>query len=125
MAVSDFLMRNTDRHWNNFGLIRDANDLHYIKAIDLFDYGNSLFHNNLEILEKDPVSKFSGESLYHDLRYASVGYTDISKSEQFNIIVRDILSKSHLPPSRIDAICGFAESQSSRLIQYFDINMKR
>lgn len=124
MVVSDFLMRNTDRHWNNFGLIRDANDLHYIKAIDLFDYGNSLFHNNLEILERDPISKFSGASLYHDLRYASAGYTDISKAEQFDTIVHDILSKSHLPLSRVDAICDFAENQSSRLMQYFDMDLK-
>ena len=42
MIVCDYLMANTDRHWRNFGLIRDVETLEYRPA-PLFDTGSSLW----------------------------------------------------------------------------------
>ena len=42
MIVCDDIMANTDRHWRNFGLIRDVETLEYRPA-PLFDTGSSLW----------------------------------------------------------------------------------
>ncbi|WP_181162566.1 MULTISPECIES: hypothetical protein [unclassified Bifidobacterium] len=47
----DFLLRNTDRHYNNFGLIRDVESL-AIRPAPIFDSGDSLWNG----LEPDAIS---------------------------------------------------------------------
>ncbi|MCI8425852.1 MAG: helix-turn-helix domain-containing protein, partial [Adlercreutzia sp.] len=42
MIVCDYLVANTDRHWRNFGLVRDVETLEYRPA-PLFDSGSSLW----------------------------------------------------------------------------------
>lgn len=42
MILCDDIMANTDRHWRNFGLIRDVETLEY-RAAPLFDTGSSLW----------------------------------------------------------------------------------
>lgn len=39
----DFLLRNTDRHYNNFGLIRNVNTL-AVRPVPIFDSGDSLWN---------------------------------------------------------------------------------
>lgn len=41
----DYLITNTDRHFNNFGVIRDANTLKAISMAPIYDSGSSLFWN--------------------------------------------------------------------------------
>lgn len=43
MIMTDFVITNTDRHFNNFGVLRDADTLQYIAPAPVFDSGNSLF----------------------------------------------------------------------------------
>lgn len=43
--LTDFIITNTDRHFNNFGVIRDSNTLKFIKPAPIFDSGNSMFYN--------------------------------------------------------------------------------
>lgn len=69
MVCVDFLLRNTDRHWNNFGLIRNADSLEYQRVSPLFDFGNSLFHDDMHISLRDGVSKLTGMLLQDDLKY--------------------------------------------------------
>lgn len=45
MLVIDFLIVNTDRHFNNFGVIRNANTLEWIGAAPVFDCGTSMWHD--------------------------------------------------------------------------------
>ena len=55
MIVLDFLIGNTDRHFNNFGLIRNAVTLEWIGVAPIFDCGTSLWYNTQERLIK-PLS---------------------------------------------------------------------
>lgn len=48
MLVLDFLIANEDRHFNNFGLVRNAITLEWIGAAPIFDCGTSLWYNKLE-----------------------------------------------------------------------------
>jgi hypothetical protein len=45
MIVIDYIIANTDRHFNNFGAVRDAGTLAWIGPAPLFDSGTSLWHN--------------------------------------------------------------------------------
>ena len=45
MIVLDYLIGNTDRHTGNFGIIRNAENLEWIKIVPVFDNGNSFCHN--------------------------------------------------------------------------------
>ena len=42
MLVLDYIIGNTDRHTNNFGLIRDADTLEWVGPAPVFDSGTSL-----------------------------------------------------------------------------------
>lgn len=61
--LSDFVITNTDRHFNNFGVLRDSKTLKLIGMAPIFDSGNSLFWNRPIFARKEkltdiPVSSF-------------------------------------------------------------------
>lgn len=43
MLVVDFLIANVDRHWNNFGVLRNADTLEWIGMAPIFDCGSSMW----------------------------------------------------------------------------------
>ncbi len=48
MIITDYLIANEDRHFNNFGLLRNADTLEWIGAAPIFDSGTSLWYNVTE-----------------------------------------------------------------------------
>ena len=44
--LSDFVLTNTDRHLNNFGVLRNSNTLEFVSMAPIFDSGNSMFWQN-------------------------------------------------------------------------------
>jgi len=47
LFVFDYLMANTDRHFGNFGAIRNVETLEWIGPAPIFDSGTSLWHDKL------------------------------------------------------------------------------
>lgn len=45
MFTLDYLIANEDRHFNNFGVIRDANTLEFLGPTPIFDSGTSMWHD--------------------------------------------------------------------------------
>lgn len=45
-ALTDFLISNTDRHWNNFGILRDPETLEFVSMAPIFDSGTSMLWDN-------------------------------------------------------------------------------
>ena len=43
MLVLDFIIANTDRHYNNFGLIRNADTLQWLSVAPIYDSGTSMW----------------------------------------------------------------------------------
>lgn len=43
--LTDFLISNVDRNYDNFGVLRDSNTLKFIDIAPIFDSGNSMFHD--------------------------------------------------------------------------------
>lgn len=48
MLLLDYIINNTDRHWNNFGFLVEADSLHILKMSPLFDHGFSLLHGFMD-----------------------------------------------------------------------------
>ncbi len=44
-TMMDYLVTNTDRHFSNFGLLRDPDTLEFIGCAPIYDSGNSMFYN--------------------------------------------------------------------------------
>ncbi len=62
-TLTDFIISNTDRHLNNFGVIRDSDSFRFLKPAPIFDSGNSMFYNTGRIktgneLLNIPVTSF-------------------------------------------------------------------
>lgn len=55
MLFIDFLLANQDRHLNNFGVIRDAKSLEFIRVAPIFDTGSCLGYN----LSDDELKKLT------------------------------------------------------------------
>lgn len=97
MIVLDYIIANEDRHFNNFGLLRDANTLEWIGAAPIFDSGTSLWYNksasrfiSSDIICK-PFKKTHGEQLK---LVSSYDWFDISKldgieGEILNVLCED------------------------------------
>ena len=49
MLILDYIVLNEDRHFGNFGMIRNANTGEFIKPAPIFDTSASLFHNSVII----------------------------------------------------------------------------
>jgi len=47
MLTLDYLIVNEDRHFNNFGAIRDAETLEWLGPAPIYDSGTSLWHDAL------------------------------------------------------------------------------
>lgn len=54
--LADFLLTNTDRHLNNFGILRDSNSLQWLGMAPIFDSGCSMFWNNPRLPEHDALT---------------------------------------------------------------------
>ncbi|HRR76463.1 MAG TPA: HipA domain-containing protein [Ruminococcus sp.] len=82
MIVLDYIIANEDRHFNNFGLLRDANTLEWLGAAPIFDSGTSLWYDRLTSripingVDCKPFKKIHGEQLK---LVSSFDWFDISK----------------------------------------------
>lgn len=93
LLTCDYILTNSDRHYNNFGAIRDVNTLEFLGMSPIYDTGNSLgIIKNNEItftslpFYKDPKKQLN---LVDDL-----SWLDISKLHDFIQEVKNILKQN-------------------------------
>lgn len=106
----DYLLRNTDRHYNNFGLIRDVETL-AVSPAPIFDTGESLFNGmDLEMMDNDdyPAKPFwlddAGEKPNARWQLSLIedwDRWDLTVLDAVPDIVRDQLSTNSRLPERI------------------------
>lgn len=108
MIVCDDLVANTDRHWRNFGLIRDVEMLEYRMA-PLFDSGTSLWctlsTQNLNYSSFDFASKPFSDTPNDQLRLVSdFSWLNLDTLTGFAEEAVDILEENPLLEGRLDFI---------------------
>ena len=69
MIVLDYIIANEDRHFNNFGLLRDPETLEWLGAAPIYDSGTSLWYDTPtkaiphSDVESKPFKRKHGEQL--------------------------------------------------------------
>ena len=66
MLTLDYIIANEDRHYNNFGFIRNAETLEWLGLAPVFDSGTSLWYNTARVgslTESKPFKKTHGEQI--------------------------------------------------------------
>lgn len=108
--VVDYLMRNTDRHYNNFGLIRDIETLE-VRPAPIYDTGASLWSGELDVDGRDwfakPFYTATGKpSALRQLRLVEDwGRFDLDALSDWPDEVAHELSRMRMfAPERLDAI---------------------
>jgi len=72
IIIADFLIENTDRHWNNFGILRDGETGKWIGTIPLFDNGYSLWNNDFIDINKASSCLSFEETNIDCLKYVNI-----------------------------------------------------
>lgn len=119
MIVLDFLIGNEDRHFNNFGLIRNAVTLEWIGVAPIFDCGTSLWYNTQESLIKPlspnlpakPFKKTHREQikLVKDFSWVDLKALDGMKEEMEEILSQSPYISKERRAVLCDAFCQRAE----------------
>lgn len=120
MLVCDYILANKDRHFNNFGVIRNVETLDFTKVAPIFDNGCSLWYdeNDLYIGEfflTKPFEEYEQDQIH---LVKDFSWLDIRKLDGFTNEVREILTSNELlTPTRIDKIILEIEKRIEYIIQ--------
>ena len=96
MIVLDYIIGNEDRHFNNFGLLRNADTLDWIGAAPIFDSGTSLWYDRsveqmfLSDISCKPFKKSHGEQIK---LVSSFDWLDLDKLNGIEDEVYEILTE--------------------------------
>ena len=107
MLVCDFILANKDRHFNNFGVIRNVETLEFERVAPIFDNGCSLWfdENDMYVGEFFLTKPFDEYEKNQINLVKNLDWFDLSKLENFTDEVKNILSKNKLiSKERIDNI---------------------
>lgn len=128
MIVVDYLLANTDRHYNNFGAIRNANTLEWIGPAPIFDSGTSLWCDTPTKLIKPVSSKMAAkpfkETQDEQLRLVSnFSWINFDALQRFGNRVCEVLSGSpYIDSERCVCISDAVEQRIEALKSY--VNQK-
>lgn len=96
-TLTDFVITNTDRHYSNFGILRNSESLNFLGPAPIFDSGNSMFYkdcykmNSYDILNI-PISAMAKYE-EHMLEYVkSKKIVSINKLPVFDEVVQFYMS---------------------------------
>lgn len=108
--LTDFILTNTDRHFNNFGFLYDSKERQFVAMAPIFDTGNALFYNNDIIPTKDNLLDIRVTSFCQKevdlLRYVeNKELIDLDKLDGFSVEVEDLLKTyTDMPAQRAEKI---------------------
>lgn len=98
MLICDFILANKDRHFNNFGVIRNVETLEFERVAPIFDNGCSLWfdENDMYVGEFFLTKPFEEYEKKQVSLVKNIGWLDISKLDGFAEEVKEILSSNKL-----------------------------
>lgn len=111
MFVCDFILANSDRHWNNLAVIFDAHTMQALRVAPIYDTGASLWYDRAVLAR--PIDFW-----YRPLPLIAERSRRIHPEEQLRLM-RDF---GWLDPSRLD---GFAEEAREILVGNPNLDLGR
>lgn len=112
MIALDYLTLNDDRHWGNFGFLRNSTTLEFKGMAPIFDNGNTLWYDQYKINENKPFHTYPSQpfTTTHDkqIKYINSDLThlDINKIiEMTPKLMHSIYSKNEVvSPERLQTM---------------------
>lgn len=114
----DFLTLNDDRHYGNFGFIRDSETLEFKGMAPIFDNGNTMWYNELTINPHKPT-----------YAYPALPFTT-NHDKQIKYVRTDVLSRIQVDAMReavircIDEVYGTKDTVSPERLDRMKIMMR-
>lgn len=125
MLLLDFIMGNIDRHFNNFGVLRNSNTLEFIDVAPIFDTGSSLGSNKaapfFHIDKNDEIYSFETDEFtqFHLIK----NKYDLSVLKDIDIWIKDFLKQTqYVYPEKINKIIQFLNYRIEYAISYFKLH---
>lgn len=118
MIICDYILANKDRHFNNFGVIRNVETLEYLDVAPLFDNGCSLWYDENDIFVGDffLTKPFEEYEAFQIKLVKNFQWIDFSRLSGFTDEVKDILSQNKLlSEERINKIVEEVEKRINTL----------
>jgi len=119
MIIIDYLIGNTDRHTANFGIIRNADTLEWIRVAKIFDNGNSLHHNTnvIDNIDKniDSLCRWFPRGNYEKLQY--IDYPKWYSKDNIHSIIDIVIDNLNLNTH-------INEDKKNKLVSIVDIRVK-
>jgi hypothetical protein len=122
--LTDFILSNTDRHYNNFGFLYDPRQHKLMKMAPIFDTGNALFYDREIIPSKSALLNVNVTSFCKResgmLRYITdPSWFPISRVAGFSETVKQMLMEyTEMPADRAEQIAGTVEQKLDYLKQF-------
>lgn len=92
MIILDFLLGNEDRHYNNFGILRDINSGDY-EIAPLFDFGLGLFECDRKYLNKpidEAIQLIEGKPFDRDIQKPVDMLINVEGKDRVRYLCKDI-----------------------------------
>ena len=125
MIVLDYIIANEDRHFNNFGVIRNAETLEWLGFAPIYDSGSSLGYDKMPAQmrsEKEVVCKpFKNHHAEQIKLVSDFSWIDFDSLSDVGELIADALSadgaEEYIDENRICAIIGAAQRRIEHLSQ--------
>lgn len=121
MIVLDYLILNEDRHYNNFGIVRNADSLNWVSAAPIYDSGTSLLVNTptselLRSHEKAPSRTFRATHQEQIKLMESFDWMNTSCLKSAAEVAAEVFQRNpFLPTERYDKLCRLVDQQQEAL----------
>ena len=125
MITLDYIIANEDRHFNNFGALRNAETLEWIGMAPIYDSGSSLGYDKLpgqiRIGREVGCKPFKNHHEEQIKLVRSFDWLDLSKLDHVDDIIGEVLSQdteeTYVDENRIRAITDSVKSRLQNLRQ--------
>lgn len=130
MYILDFLVLNEDRHLNNFGIIRDVNNLKWLDIAPIFDNGQSF--NIVDLDQDELMVNVDGRFFYNIDEFDNIitivkdlSRIDTSKLdgivEEFDELLHEYQNITGISDERIHKLCVLLNRQIKKLNKLINI----
>ena len=125
MIVLDYMIANEDRHFNNFGVLRNAETLEWIGMAPVYDSGSSLGYDKMPAqiyAEKDVTCKPFKKSHREQLKLvSSLSWIDFAKLSDIKEMILQTFSEEgtsdYVDEARVRAICDMTQKRINDLYE--------
>jgi hypothetical protein len=116
MLTVDYIISNEDRHWGNFGFVRDANTLEWKGFSPIFDSGTSLWYDSITVGREKDCEPFRGTHKEQIKLVSDLSWFDYGALDGIDIECKEILAQSKtVDGARRDKIAKAVTARCERI----------